>query len=203
MPRYQPGDVIACYTVVDLLEDAPAREHRHYRVRAECCGRELVRAEQTLTDYGRRPPARCLPCSQTAANASKRASCGYLERFGPVHVVGRGAREGYWRVVWDCCGKEAELTRRYLVNLRRNHRLGQTPAPVCLTCSARLARVALAERNAERAALAAQRLAAQPAVARKTQRELEEGPVKIKGTAKFQPGVVSAAVAWPRPGAGA
>lgn len=218
MARYQPGDVIACYVVVKLLEDAPAREHRRYLVQATCCGRELERAEETLAEYGRRPRERCLHCAQALGNVKKRKSCGFHERFGPVKVIGRGEKVGHWRVVWDCCGGEVELSRRYLLQLRRDHRAGK-PTPVCRACNNVVALARLHEHNrashawelaAWRATRAAQQVkapvAAQPAapvgVLRKTASELEEGPIKVRSSAQLAPGVISAAVAWPRPGAG-
>ena len=201
MARYQPGDVIACYTVVAQTADAPAREHRRYLVQAQCCGREMERSEETLADYGRRPRARCLRCAQAAAGARKRAQCAVGEVFGPVAVLGPGEREGHWRVRWDCCGAEAELARRYLVTLRTQAADGKRA--ICSSCAAVAAKALGAERQAVRRAARVAREAALRRQAARRQAAMVEKARQYRGTAKLEPGVISAAVAWPRPGAGA
>lgn len=206
MTRYQPGDVVACYSVVKLLEDASAREHRRYLVTANCCGRELERAEETLADYGRRPRERCMHCAHTQSNEVKRAKCAVGERFGPVVVVGPGERRHYWRVRWDCCGKEVELMRRYLVTLRRNARLGQTPPSVCLSCALERARAVVAERRVAPVKVVKVVKVVKPAAVKKSRPVpfvRQEGPIRVRGSARLDEGVMSAAVAWPRPGAAA
>ena len=221
--RYRPGDRVACYTVLDLVNDAPSRDHRQYAVRADCCGTEGTRMESTLAEYGNHPKDKCIKCAQNEANSKKRGTCGYLERFGPVKVIGRGEKEGYWKVVWDCCGKEIEMTRKYLITLRAKHRanLGGDPE-LCVSCANR-ARVARYQElmaqakargkerresieSAKAAARVAARVAAMvaskdaPAKPRVKPFIEREGPIKVRQSAVLQEGVISAALAWPRPG---
>lgn len=223
MARYRPGDRVACYTVLDLVNDAPSRDHRQYAVRADCCGTEGTRMESTLAEYGNHPKDKCIKCAQNEANSKKRGTCGYLERFGPVKVIGRGEKEGYWKVVWDCCGKEIEMTRKYLITLRAKHRanLGGDPE-LCVSCAnrARVARYqelmaqakarAKERRESIESAKAAARVAARvaamvaskdaPAKPRVKPFIEREGPIRVRQSAVLQEGVISAALAWPRPG---
>lgn len=182
--------------------------------------------ESTLAEYGNHPKDKCIKCAQNEANAKKRGSCGYLERFGPVKVIGRGEKEGHWKVVWDCCGKENEMSRKYLITLRAKHRanLGGDPE-LCVACAnrARVARyqelMAQAKARAKErgetreaarlAAMAAARVAAKenrpirpiPPTKPKVKPFIErEGPIKVRQSAVLQEGVISAALAWPRPG---
>lgn len=222
--RYRPGDGVSCYTVLGLVRDAPSRDHRQYAVRANCCGTEGTRMESTLAEYGNHPKDKCIKCAQNEANSKKRGTCGYMERFGPVKVIGRGEKEGHWKVVWDCCGKEIEMTRKYLITLRAKHRanLGGEPE-LCVSCANR-ARVAryqelmaqakarAKERGETREAARLAAIAAAKVAARVTAKEIRpihpkekpfierEGPIKVRQSAVLQEGVISAALAWPRPG---
>ena len=193
-----PGEQIACYTDLGLAVDAPTREQRIYAVRATCCGRVLERREETLRDYGRRPKANCLQCAQALANQKKRASCGFHERFGPAVVIGRGERAGHWRVRWDCCGREAELSRKYLVNLRRFARLGDHTAAVCQLCALERARGAMAQVRAAKPVVPVARPVPVPVVP-KPKPKPETLRITPAG-AELPHGTVSAASAWPRPG---
>ena len=223
MPRFKNGDRVSCYTILELIQDAPSRDHRRYRVRTHCCGAEVERMESTLAEYRTHPKDKCLKCAQNEANSKKRGTCGYLERFGPVKVVGRGEKEGYWRVVWDCCGKEIEMNRKYLITLRAKHRanLGGDPE-LCVSCAnrARVSRYqelmakakarAQERRESIESAKAAARVAARvaamvaakdaPAKPRKKPFIEREGPIRVRQSAILQDGVISAAIAWPRPG---
>ena len=194
------GERIACYTILAVLSDAPKSNYRRYRARADCCGREVERNELVFKRALREGVTRCHRCAQEAANPSKRAAYAVGQQFGPVRILGRGETFRMWRVVWDCCGKVAEMDQHYLSVLRTRQAQGRTA--VCLECSIKRSRLLAQDREKtprkprSKAALAASRGLGAPIRQPRT-------PIKPLVTpiaAKLPEGIVPAAIAWPRPG---
>lgn len=189
------GERIACYTILAVLSDAPKSNYRRYRARADCCGREVERNELVFKRALREGVTRCHRCAQEAANPSKRAAYAVGQQFGPVRILGRGETFRMWRVVWDCCGKESEVGQHYLCNLKTREAQGRTA--VCLACSIARSRMLPQDRpprpSRSKAALAASRGLGAPIRQPKT-------PMVTPIPAELPTGIVSAAIAWPRPG---
>ena len=192
------GDTLACYTILAVLSDAPKSNYRRYRARADCCGREVERNELVFKKAQKAGATRCHRCAQAAANPPKMANYAVGEQFGPVRILGRGESFRMWRVVWECCGKESELDQHYLSVLRVREAQGRTA--VCLPCSIQRSRLLPEDRpprpSRSKAALAASRGLGAPIRQPRT-------PIKPLVTpipAEFPTGIVSAAIAWPRPG---
>lgn len=201
--KFKPGDRIACYTILGEMPDPGRPWLKHYLTRADCCGVEYRRSQDTLIDYQKRPPKQCRACASKVV-----AETG--ERYGSVVVLGPAADEkDRYRVQWDCCGEVDEFPRKYLLSLRRiaeqlaarvasgeDLALDPLAGPtVCRRCVMAKARAAQARMREIRKAMKAMGVLA-PGRAK-----VEPKVELYKGTAKLEPGIVSAAVAWPRPGA--
>lgn len=214
------GDTIACYTILKVINDAPSGTQRRYWAKAECCGLVVDRAEQSLKDARRQGATVCHRCALRAASLQRQATYGFMERFGSVRIIDRGPEVRTWRVVWDCCGKEAVLSQYYL-HLQRQARADGKPATVCLACAVKRSRALAKERekpsrkSRRKADLLKDFLARQgevrpvPAVVPTPPpagiiraREAPQKPMKLQPMgAILPPGVMPAAIAWPRPGA--
>lgn len=200
--KFKPGDRVACYVVLGELPDPERPWLKHYLTRADCCGTEYRRSQGTLIDYTRRQPKQCRACMNPVPVAIG-------QRFGPVVVLGPSAGRDRYQVQWDCCLGVDEYPRKYLVELRRRADLlaihQAIPDPddllppegpiVCRRCVVEKARLAQARMREIRKAMKAMGVLAKAKLRDEPKVELR------KGTAKFEPGVISAAVAWPRPGA--
>jgi hypothetical protein len=229
MPAYSKplkvGDTIACYTILAVLKDAPLARNRRYSARAECCGLVVDRAEQTLMDARRAGATLCHRCALQQASLQRQATYGYMERFGSVRVLDRGPEVRTWRVVWDCCGKEAVLSQVYLLMQRQARAAGRDT--VCLECSIKRSRALAKERekparkSRKKADLLADFLARKnppvvptpivhpippvvptpppPGIIRSREAPQEAMQLQPMG-ATLPPGVMPAALAWPRPG---
>lgn len=175
------GEVAACYTVLAITQMGATTAQRRYRVRANCCGREVELTEHSLKDARRRQQALCHHCARARANLSLLASYGYLERFGPVRVLARGPALRTWRVVWDCCGKESVIGQARLNQLK----IGvATIDRVCQACALKRTR----------------RTSSEPVVTVAAPVTVAPSPLLQPAGAELPSGVVSAASAWPRPG---
>ena len=195
----QPGDTFACYTILAVISDAPKSNYRRYLAKAECCGREIERNELVFKKAQKAGATRCHRCAQAAANPGKRADYAIGEQFGPVRILGRGESFRMWRVVWECCGKESELAQHYLIVLRVREAQGRTA--VCLPCSIQRSRLLPEDRpprpSRSKAALAASRGLGAPI--RQPRTPIPQ-PLITPIAAQLPTGIVSAAIAWPRPG---
>lgn len=195
----QVGDTLACYTILAVIHDATKSNYRRYLARAECCGQDVERNELVFKRAEKVGATRCHRCAQRAANPAKRADYAIGEQFGPVRILGRSETFRVWRVVWDCCGKVAEMDQHYLSVLRTRQAQGRTA--VCLECSIKRSRLLAQDREKtprkprSKAALAASRGLGAPIRQPRT-------PIKPLVTpiaAKLPEGIVPAAIAWPRP----
>lgn len=194
----QVGDTLACYTILAVLSDAPKSNYRRYSVRADCCGREFAGNELMFKKAARAEAECCHVCALRAAGKEKRAAYAVGQQFGPVRILGPGEKFRWWRVQWECCGKIIEVTQHYLSVLRVREDQGRTA--VCLACSIARSRMLPQDRpprpSRSKAALAASRGLGAPIRQPKT-------PIKPLVTpiaAELPTGIVSAAIAWPRPG---
>jgi hypothetical protein len=61
--RLAPGQVVAYATVLRLKFDAPEYETRAYEVRLECCGKTVERTQRQLMDMQRRHRTCCAACA--------------------------------------------------------------------------------------------------------------------------------------------
>lgn len=203
------GERIACYTILKVIRDAPSGTHRRYWAKAECCGLIVDRSEHSFKEARKNGATQCHRCARQQANLNLQASYGYLERFGATRILARGEEPKTWRVVWDCCGKEATLTQAYLNTMKKAVVNGK-PAPICLECSIERARLLAKERekptrqSRRKADLLAMREVrpVPPPVGIIRAREAPHQPLVLQPMGATLPaGVVPAAMAWPRPGA--
>lgn len=211
------GETVACYTILKVICDASSGTHRRYWAKAECCGLIVDRSEHSLKEARKNGVTQCHRCAQQAANLQLKATYGYLERFGSVRVLDRGPEIRTWKVIWDCCGKEAVLTQVYLNVMKNARARGETPT-VCLECSIKRAKLLAKERekptrkSRRKADLLASFQSRQAPVVVPTPivhpippikpREAPQEPLVLQPMgATLPPGVLPAAMAWPRPGA--
>lgn len=203
--RLERGQVLACYEVLEMVRDARSSEHRRYRVKALCCGTEYERAEHTLKSAHRRGYGGCPSCSTRAAQyARSEKKFGYMERCGPVRVLARGSELGLWRVVWDCCDRESELTTKYLQMMRK----AQNVESVCRACAIERSRVEAAARRVLGARVrpprtkfvAPPRVTTGRAVRTPKPEAPPKAPVYHSGGGPLPEGVIAAGNAWPIPG---
>lgn len=202
------GERIACYTILKVTQDASSGQHRRYWAKAECCGLIVDRSEYSFKEARKNGATQCHRCARQQANLNLKASYGYLERFGATRILARGEEPKTWRVVWDCCGKEATLTQAYLNTLRQQVKAGK-PATLCLECSIKRARLLAKERenptrkSRRKADLLAMREGrpVPPPVGIIKAHEAPQEPLVLQPMGATLPsGIVSAAIAWPRPG---
>lgn len=201
------GETVACYTILKVICDASSGTHRRYWAKAECCGLIVDRSEHSLKEARKNGVTQCHRCAQQAANLQLKATYGYLERFGSVRVLDRGPEIRTWKVIWDCCGKEAVLTQVYL-NMQKQARAAGKPPTICLECSIKRAKLLAKERekpskqSLRKADLLPIRedrpVPLPPGIIRA--REAPQKPLVLQPMgATLPPGVVPAAIAWPRP----
>ncbi len=167
----QPGDVLGAYRVLSLHTPAATSRDRLYHVEATCCDVEMVRSHKSLVECRRVGRMQCLRC------ACAQPSGAHLDNslLAVGEVVGPvtiiALDIPLWRRVrWACCGKEEALSVQRLYTFKHRAKSGQTP--VCRACTD-----------------AAKR-------ATKGQRQRHWLPA----TAILPPGIIPAALAWPRPG---
>ena len=128
-PPLNPGDQIACYTVLQLEEDATNDKLRTYRLQANCCGMEVLRQMDTLRSAVRKGQQRCHMCSAE----QRRTQVG--EVFGHATIIAKDPAFHQWRVRWDCCGAEEVVPRSLLALIRYRASYRQT---VCSQCTAKI-----------------------------------------------------------------
>lgn len=178
--RFHPGEVVGYATIIRLLFDAPAYELRSYLVRLACCGREVDLTQRQLKDAERRERNMCAQCfghEVRLTPPSPRQTVAIGETIGPVTVLGAGATTTQKRVIWSCCGREDVMSHERLYRLRHAAKT-QSHEAVCQFCY-----------TAKRQGV--------PVVFDQPTRT-DWRPTEI-----LPPGILSAAVAWPRPRVGA
>lgn len=181
-PPFMPGQIMGAFEILDLARDALDSRKRVYRVRALCCGQVVERTSHSLRSSDRVEAGRCKDCGVAHKPAAVRPtpSGKYPPGMavGPVVVVAEGEITGWRRVRWGCCGREELLQVGRLSMMRYREAQGQ--AGQCRACDH-------AARRGESAAVAV---------------DLPGGRKSwLPAGAVLPLGVISAAVAWPRPGA--
>lgn len=179
-PPFAPGLVMGAFEILALLRDAPDSRKRIYRVRALCCGQVVERTSHSLKSSERAESGRCKTCGinhrpAAAPRPSGKYPVGLV--VGPVTVVAADEMTGWRRVRWACCGLEEMVKVGRLSVMRYREARGQVGQ--CRACdhAARRGEAAVA------VDLPGSRKAWLPA------------------GAMLPVGVLSAALAWPRPGA--
>lgn len=172
-PRLEVGKTYAYLTVLEQITESVMSEMRVYRVRAECCGAVAERKESSILDAARKNRANCQACRKAEDDHRQTKEPG--ERFGPVVIV---SGSGPWRVRWDCCEGEATMTHKRLLEVRNQARYGKNL--ICRECANEVLR-------------------GQP---RPQYREILGVSTEVgyhSGVGDMPSGLISAAVAWPRP----
>lgn len=179
MPKSAPfvtGQMLGCFQIVELLTDANRARDRRYRVHTLCCDLEMERSGHALTESERGNKQLCVHCANTTGIKTQTKDSPLFqpgETVGSVRITGLGDLLGWREVRWKCCGK-AELIKVARLHVMKHHEK-QGHVGQCRACTDVDARRHVAQAKAARAWLPA--------------------------GAMLPPGIVSAAVAWPRVGA--
>ena len=190
------GERIACYTILNILQNATSRDFRRYEARAECCGLIVDRKEEAFKEARKRGATCCARCARQQSNRTRFADYPTGEQFGATRIVGRGEEQGHWRVIWDCCGKESTISQGHLHRLKNYHAQGRST--ICTVCAiARKRRERPSRLSRRKADLAASRGLGAPI--RQPRTPIPQ-PLITPIAAQLPTGIVSAAIAWPRPG---
>lgn len=176
-PPFAPGQILGAFEIIALVREAVYTRNRLYQVRTLCCNQVVERTSHSLMASERAEAGRCLACgiAHKARPARRAPSDKYPPgmQVGPVRVIGVPDLQGYRQVRWSCCDREELIQVGRLSVLSYRAARGQVGR--CLDCdyAARRGHVVAPE------------------------------PVSrwLAGTAMLPAGVVSAALAWPRPGA--
>lgn len=176
MPKslpFPPGQMVGCFQIVELLADATRARDRRYAVHTLCCDQAMERSGHALIESERGGKQLCLHCATSsvakAPVPTKSALFKTGERVGPVTVIGPGGLVGWREVRWGCCGKE-ELLKISRLHVMR-HREKQGHQCMCKACTDAVKQSSLVKRAAP----------------------------WMLASAVLPPGVLSAALAWPRP----
>ena len=179
MPKkapFAPGQILGAFEIIALLREARDSRNRLYQVRTLCCHQVVERTSHTLAASARAEAGRCKACgiAHLARPAMRTPSDKYQAgmQVGPVRVIGVPDLQGWREVRWSCCDRE-ELIQVGRLSVM-SYRAARGQVGRCLEC--------------DHAARRAHALTPEP-VAR-----------WLPGSATLPAGVVSAAVAWPRPG---
>lgn len=181
--RYQPGEIVGYVTIANIIHDHQSSMHRSYAVKTNCCGMALERSQDALRDAARKGRTLCERCSRKhralAEGPRDKQPVKPGAVMGPVVVLGPGSGPNYRSVQWGCCGHLDELTINYLYKLKSKAKLTDYHG-LCQRC----------------AALRREQDRPEPAV------EVPSPQYDAQGYARYllPPGMISAAVAWPRPG---
>lgn len=166
--------------VLKQINESALMEMRSYLVRAECCGTVTERSERAIRDTERKGRACCQECWWR----EKRVVQAPMQRVGPILVLHKGSAPETWVVRWDCCGREVEISEARVRNIRNLTRKGKTT--LCGPCHG------------------ATWVGVPNALRMRQPDDIEEEdddllPVLHTGTGNLPPGLISAALAWPRP----
>ncbi len=179
--RFQPGEIQGYITIINLTREMPNSADRLYRVRRDCCGTETEMSHSAIRDTVRKRRECCARCAILKKRAGGQFKGGDpVQRgavMGPVTVIRAGGSATHKRVIWSCCGREDEMSHERLYRLRHAAKT-QSHEAVCKFCYS-------AKRNGV------------PVVFDQPPRT-DWRPTEI-----LPPGILSAAVAWPRPRVGA
>ena len=175
--RLEPGQVVGYLTVLKILIDSRSYENRVYECRTGCCGRVVELTQRQLKDAERRERAGCIHCrgKQPVTPPAPRQTVQIGDVIGPVTVIRAGGSTTHKRVLWSCCGREDEISHERLYRMRYNAKT--QPGAVCQACY-------IARRSGLPVSL-------------EVAPRLDWRPTEI-----LPPGIISAAVAWPRPRVG-
>ena len=175
-PPFAPGQILGAFEIIALVREAVLTRNRVYQVRTLCCDQVVERTGHSLMASERAEAARCLACgiAHKARPPRRAPSDKYLAgmQVGPVRVVGVPDLQGWRQVRWACCDKEELIQVARLSVLSYRAARGQVGR--CLDCD----------------------------YAARRGHVLTPEPVSrcMAASAMLPPGVVSAALAWPRPG---
>lgn len=178
--RFHAGDVVGYCTIVRLLIDDRAYENRTYQVLTNCCQQPVERTHKQLRQAQFRLRSACEACSRLARSklpSAPRQPMRVGDVMGPVVVLAEGPTTKIKKVIWSCCGKVELVGNERLYRLRHAAKT-QSHEAVCKFCYS-------AKRNGV------------PVVFDQPPRT-DWRPTEI-----LPPGILSAAVAWPRPRVGA
>lgn len=175
-PPYAPGQILGAFEIIALVREAVYSRNRLYQVRTLCCQQLVERTSHSLAAAARAEAGRCLACGlANKALPPRRAPADkYLPgmQVGPALVIAVPDIQGWRQVRWACCDKEELIQVHRLSVLSYRQARGQVGR--CLDCDDAARRSpALTPESASR---------------------------WMAASALLPPGVVSAAVAWPRPG---
>jgi hypothetical protein len=176
--RFHAGDVVGYCTIVRLLIDDRAYENRTYQVLTNCCQQPVERTHKQLRQAQFRLRSACEACSRLARSklpSAPRQPVRVGDVMGPVVVLAEGPTTKIKKVIWSCCGKVDLVGNERLYRLRHNAKL--QPDAVCKDC------YQLKRYGAPTVDVPAR---------------TDWRPTEI-----LPPGIISAAVAWPRPRLGA
>ena len=176
--RFQPGEIIANFTIVKITQDAPNYRERRYEVINNCCGSRGEHTQKNIRDAVRHNNQLCPACAAKARKLSRDFSHGEPIKIGSVigavTVLRAGDDNKHKLVKWGCCGREEQVPHTKLYKLRNAAKLA-TWEQRCMACY-----------RAERS------------------RDTHWLPrVRPQRTTMANLGLISAAIAWPRPQLGA
>lgn len=167
---------MGCFTIVGLLDDAIRGRDRVYTVRTRCCNREMTRTADAIFKSNLRGSEQCSYCATgQAVKVPVPIKTSLMQPgavVGPVTIIAEDEIVGWRLVRWSCCGKEELMRVTRLYTMR--HREKQGEQPLCRACTD-LARQA-------------------------TRGKADDQQRWAPAAAVFSPGILSAALAWPRPG---
>lgn len=176
-PPFAPGQILGAFQVIALVREAQQARNRLYQVRTLCCQQLVERTSHSLAASERAEAGRCLACglAHKARPPRRSPSDKYLPgmQVGPALVIAVPDLQGWRQVRWSCCGKE-ELIQVGRLSVM-SYRQARGHVGRCLDCDY---------------------------TARRSPAQTPEPASRCRaGTATLPPGVISAALAWPRPGA--
>lgn len=181
--RYYPGDVVGNATIVRLVEDDAHYSRRLYEARLACCGALVIRHQKHLCGSARAGVTLCAACSAKDKRARQvqqprgmNIQVGAV--IGPVTVIAAGSSKLHKIVRWACCGNEVEVPHKRLHRLRDEIKDGHPHR--CWSCYV----------NSRYGPIRRQKPPPPP-------------PPPPPQITILPPGIISAAVAWPRPRVGA
>lgn len=170
---FATGQMVGCFQIVELLADATRARDRSYRVKTLCCDLEMTRSGHALTASERGGKQLCLHCANTNGIKTQTKDS---PLYQPGETVGLVRITGLgallgWREVRWKCCGKAELIKVARLHVMK-HREKQGHVGRCRACTD-----------------------AAPI------QEAKAARTWLPAGAMLPPGIVSAAVAWPRVGA--